>query len=187
MSAVAEFPADKTAPQTATVETLIAEVRVLMVGNRQITMSVAKQLDWVDECYMEPFGRIKLYEHSRLLIGKHIASGVLVRSTIPESPNMPYIDRLSAHITVCRTLKRDCETGACVLNLNNNRLKFAPGVIRYCEIDGHDAWIRAGHCDGWIANGMEDEISNQILEFKKYKEHIAALNALPLIVLAGLR
>ena len=34
---------------TATVETLTAEVRVLAVGNRQITLSVAKQLDFVEQ------------------------------------------------------------------------------------------------------------------------------------------
>ena len=49
---------------TATVETLAAEVRVLQVGNRQITLSVAKQLDAFDLCEDEalnftPFGRIR--------------------------------------------------------------------------------------------------------------------------------
>ena len=41
---------------TATVETLTAEVRVLMVGNRQITLSVAKQLDEVPIAEIEVFG-----------------------------------------------------------------------------------------------------------------------------------
>ena len=50
--------------KTATVETLTAEVRVLMVGNRQITLSVAKQLDRIDYYgygidAITPFGRIK--------------------------------------------------------------------------------------------------------------------------------
>jgi hypothetical protein len=49
---------------TATVETLAAEVRVLQVGNRQVTLSVAKQLDsfttYDDESLnFEPFGRIR--------------------------------------------------------------------------------------------------------------------------------
>jgi TPP-dependent indolepyruvate ferredoxin oxidoreductase alpha subunit len=42
-----------------TVETLTAQVRVLMVGNRQITLSVAKQLDEVRPHVIHPFGRIK--------------------------------------------------------------------------------------------------------------------------------
>lgn len=51
---------------TAHVETLTAEVRVLQVGNRQITLSVAKQLDafefqFDDEALnFTPFGRIKI-------------------------------------------------------------------------------------------------------------------------------
>jgi len=42
-----------TQTNTATVKTLTAEVRVLMVGSRQVTLSVAKQLD-----------RMNTYEHS---------------------------------------------------------------------------------------------------------------------------
>jgi hypothetical protein len=45
----------------ATVELLAAEVRVLMVGSRQITTSVAKQLDRVEwEELAECFGRVRL-------------------------------------------------------------------------------------------------------------------------------
>jgi hypothetical protein len=44
---------------TATVETLTAEVRTLMVGNRQVTMSVYKQLDCVGHAVIEPFGRVQ--------------------------------------------------------------------------------------------------------------------------------
>jgi hypothetical protein len=36
-----------TGSTTATVETLTAQVRVLQVGNRQITLSIYKQLDTV--------------------------------------------------------------------------------------------------------------------------------------------
>lgn len=46
---------------TATVETLTAEVRVLQVGNRQITTSVANQLDHLDDtALIEPMGRVRL-------------------------------------------------------------------------------------------------------------------------------
>lgn len=49
---------------TATIESLAAEVRVLMVGNRQITLSVAKQLDRIDYFgygieAITPFGRVR--------------------------------------------------------------------------------------------------------------------------------
>lgn len=43
---------------TATVEALTAEVRVLMVGSRQVTLSVARQLDLVEPNSITPFGRI---------------------------------------------------------------------------------------------------------------------------------
>lgn len=47
------------AAATATVEVLTAEVRVLVVGRRQITMSVYRQLDTVEPEHIEPFGRVK--------------------------------------------------------------------------------------------------------------------------------
>jgi hypothetical protein len=43
----------------ARVELLTAEVRVLMVGSRQITLSVFRQLDRVDSALIEPFGRVR--------------------------------------------------------------------------------------------------------------------------------
>ena len=42
----------------ARVEVLTAEVRVLMVGSRQITLSVYAQLDHVDPGEVDPFGRV---------------------------------------------------------------------------------------------------------------------------------
>lgn len=45
--------------QEAIVEVLTAEVRVLMVGSRQVTLSVARQLDQVEPEEITPFGRIR--------------------------------------------------------------------------------------------------------------------------------
>ena len=39
---------------TATVETLTAEVRVLMVGSRQVTLSVYNQLDMPENILIDP-------------------------------------------------------------------------------------------------------------------------------------
>jgi hypothetical protein len=44
---------------TACVEVLTAEVRVLMVGSRQVTLSVFRQLDRVDSALIQPFGRVR--------------------------------------------------------------------------------------------------------------------------------
>jgi hypothetical protein len=48
-----------TGKSTATVETLTAEVRVLMVGSRQVTLSVVRQLDIAKPDQIMPFGRVR--------------------------------------------------------------------------------------------------------------------------------
>ena len=70
----------------STVETLTAEVRVLTVGNRQITQSVAKQLDEVPIDRIDPFGRVKLSGNDfrgRYVIGSDTLTGALVLSRVP--------------------------------------------------------------------------------------------------------
>ena len=44
---------------TATVGVLTAQVRVLMVGSRQVTLSVYRQLDHVEPGKITPFGRVR--------------------------------------------------------------------------------------------------------------------------------
>ena len=76
---------------TATVETLTAEVRVLMVGSRQVTLSVFKQLDVVPLAEIEVFGRTSSGREYRTyitsgarspveLVGRSTKTGALVRS-----------------------------------------------------------------------------------------------------------
>jgi hypothetical protein len=48
-----------TAPTTARVEVLTAEVRVLMVGSRQVTLSVYRQLDEIALGGVTLFGRVR--------------------------------------------------------------------------------------------------------------------------------
>jgi hypothetical protein len=72
---------------TATVEVLTAEVRVLMVGSRQVTLSVAKQLDEVEPEDIQIFGRICMGSRLPFGIMDQIevigsAGGVLVRSKL---------------------------------------------------------------------------------------------------------
>jgi hypothetical protein len=87
---------------TARVDVLTAEVRVLMVGSRQVTMSVFEQLDPVEPGQIEPFGRVSrrrahcpdpYYGSARTspdcpgdcidVVGRHWSSGVLIRSCVP--------------------------------------------------------------------------------------------------------
>lgn len=69
---------------SATVETLTAEVRVLMVGSRQVTMSVYNQLDVMPHTCIEPFGRVNPKEGGLWVVGRDDITGTLVRSEAPE-------------------------------------------------------------------------------------------------------
>jgi len=63
---------------TATVEALSAEVRVLMVGSRQVTLSVYRQLDRVPDDEIEPFGRVRDGKHEGCdvyVVGRHRETG----------------------------------------------------------------------------------------------------------------
>lgn len=74
-------------PATATIETLTAEVRVLMVGNRQVTLSVYRQLDKISADAITAFGRIRDSSEKDLnrdqfnIVGAD-PNGVLVRATV---------------------------------------------------------------------------------------------------------
>jgi hypothetical protein len=68
--------------ETATVELLTAEVRVLQVGRRQITLSVYRQLDSVTSDEIEPFGRVADIRDPCVgvrVVGRHRRTGALVR------------------------------------------------------------------------------------------------------------
>jgi hypothetical protein len=73
---------------TATVETLTAEVRTLVVGSRQVTMSVYSQLDFVEPDEIEAWGRVRPRDGLAgwiYLVGRRIQGGDLVRSGAPAS------------------------------------------------------------------------------------------------------
>jgi hypothetical protein len=69
-------------PKEARVEVLRAEVRVLMVGSRQVTLSVARQLDAVEPGKVEPFGRVRIDKDPTGQVIEVVGSadGVLARS-----------------------------------------------------------------------------------------------------------
>jgi hypothetical protein len=45
--------------QEARIEALTAKIHVLKVGRREVTMSMARQLDWADPADVKPFGRVR--------------------------------------------------------------------------------------------------------------------------------
>lgn len=83
-----------TRSSTATVETLTAQVHVLQVGNRQITLSVAKQLDRRRYDAIEPMGRIRTgrttpapsqYEDNEVeVIGRDLTTNALCFAYAPK-------------------------------------------------------------------------------------------------------
>lgn len=68
---------------TATIEVLTAEVRTLLIGHRQVTLSVYRQLDNVHPCEIEPFGRVSDGKEERgavYVVGRNRRDGALVKS-----------------------------------------------------------------------------------------------------------
>jgi hypothetical protein len=74
---------------TATIEVLTAQVRVLMVGSRQVTLSVYRQLDTIDyeQAHML-MGRVRDPNKGEGIIGSD-KDGNLVRVDKPERPDNP--------------------------------------------------------------------------------------------------
>lgn len=65
------------------VESLTAEIRVLQVGSKPVTLSVARQLDYVDPSEIRPFGRVRIAPRRADSLIEVIGSadGVLTRSS----------------------------------------------------------------------------------------------------------
>jgi hypothetical protein len=65
------------------VEVLTAEIRVLQVGSKPVTLSAARQLDSVDATAIKPFGRVRIDPKPATglieVIGS--ANGILARSS----------------------------------------------------------------------------------------------------------
>jgi hypothetical protein len=71
---------------TTIVKTLTAEVRVLMVGSRQVTLSVYNQLDCIPHRQIDPFGRVNPRDADPgrvYAVGRDPETGVLARAKTP--------------------------------------------------------------------------------------------------------
>ncbi|QDH93755.1 hypothetical protein HWC36_gp44 [Corynebacterium phage StAB] len=81
--------------KSANVTTMTATVRILQVGNRQLTKAMARQLDRVQWGELEPFGRIANWEYDESrpyvrVIGRRIADGELVTAVVAGPPRYEY-------------------------------------------------------------------------------------------------
>jgi hypothetical protein len=153
---------------TATVETLTGEVRVLMVGSRQVTLSVARQLDSFEyeddeSLNFTPFGRIRTGAKGEKYVQCQRGDRGAEWFPLP-------------------TCRRRTDTGSChhqMRMVNNSYLCGTFERIELCEYDVQ--WIGRHEPTGnlIVINAFTDEIKGDE-QFIDWKE-------LPLVVLAGLR
>jgi hypothetical protein len=170
---------------TAHVEVLTAEVRVLMVGSRQVTLSVYSQLDIVRPDEIEPFGRVRPRDAEKDLVYAVGASardrdlGSLVRSQRKRARPLRdaaehYRDRAQL-ITKYRAVP---DQG--VLD-QLGRLMQPTGWT----------WWTSGEKQAWAKRLEQDIDTREYFDRAAQTERAAAgaeqWEALPLIVLAGLR
>jgi hypothetical protein len=179
------------ATTTAEVETLVAEVRVLMVGNRQITLSVAKQLDRVSLKDVIAFGRIRPEKGDHLVIGRHLDDGSLVTALwLPLRDCMVFSADLTGPIVLCtqHLVPLDAyEMPVGVEVLWRERLIYLVARddnIRWCEHTHQDEESCATAVD--FAD-QDEAIAVAVERIDKWNEPHLAASQLPLIVLAGLR
>ena len=177
---------------TATVTALTAEVRVLMVGSRQITLSVARQLDYAAFGDMEPMGRCRIAPEVTHLIGRHLVTGALVVCQMPwEVSFPPRLPRpLARAITLCKRLSHQ-GVGRGVYSFES-----PVGAVGFAEDDrvrcAYDHWYQ-GQCDPLMSASPETwgQVEALVRRHEQgqaaYNARIEAAQELPLIVLAGLR
>jgi hypothetical protein len=155
------------ASQTATVETLTAQVRVLMVGSKQVTASVAKQLDYVhNPAIVNVFGRVRIPGQ--------------VQQAIGATTNAELV------------LTGKCDGGG-FTNETFTRTDDAGPYTFVCECgrdwslaDGNSVWARSrSGAMHWYCSHANDGCPCTSGRPCPYDQQW--LNALPLIVLAGLR
>jgi hypothetical protein len=178
--------------QAATVQTLTAEVRTLVVGARQVTLSVAKQLDVVPLAELRVFGRVKIPAMSDIAAIGAANDGTLALARWERVADvfLPGISPDVATVIVCTELPKG-------LSLRNGwRLSLDADEFTALEIHAKrcGCWHHGGTplCDpAWHSDGQEDAIRAEIVAQRDYWTPRAARNAAvrgtPLIVLAGLR
>lgn len=157
---------------TATVTTLTAEVRVLMVGSRQVTISVYNQLDWAFWPEIEAMGRINNKERRLEVIGRRKTDNSLVRCSA-----------ISRYVSFAECLKSFREPLMVRDGLYNvEGIREFDGVNELCWTEYSTERTRRLLTDAeWI---IAERYNAEELE-KRAVYKIA--NNLPLIVLAGLR
>jgi hypothetical protein len=189
---------------SATVETLTAEVRVLMVGSRQVTLSVFRQLDWIDYDECEPFGRVNEGD-GRVVVGKHAGTGVLARAKLIQESVWSNTD--GYHVQGLIREKQDLLKK--IESYKESIKRFEAKAAKYREIINDEAksLSERGSAEtdlGYLKiydtdpSPRLEAVNKELTNMENWKKQsdkniihnrtkVARFNALPLIVLAGLR
>lgn len=182
----------------ARVTTLTAEVQVLMIGSRQVTLSVLRQLDVISFMRISPFGRVR-DRGQEWIIGRDPDSGSLVKSFLHEGRieitlNLSELQPFDGHIRVCRyeipkrqygPERRNCHS---IYN-NENGIVVAPCEAFYpyedCKCSTVNRRIR-DNCTSrtWISSDLE---AFCVRELQRFQDRLESLRDFDLIVLAGLK
>lgn len=181
----------------ATVEVLTAEVRTLMVGSRQVTLSVYKQLDTVFADEITAFGRVRSGKGDPRdieLVGVHRKTGALVRSKV-EKPGTfdehfcwdhdePFGETHSQSIFEDHTIRLDGTWTGIVPDPPPLFVRPTRRMIR--------ALWSGERFDGWrqrpeMTDALRAAVVEAYVDWNADKNAHHEASELPLIVLAGLR
>lgn len=171
----------------AIVTTLAAEVRVLMVGSRQVTLSVARQLDRVELSQIQPFGRVRLSD-GEMVIGRSCRDGSLVLASFDLIQGVPYVDDddlnpdVGSKLTVCAAAASRDEYIS--VKLGDRLIRLNEDAVERCT---EHQRFGSERCKGWTAAGHEAHIQAVIDVWDAQVAMHRRASELPLIVLAGLR
>lgn len=205
-SLAAALPNRTGSASTATVTTVTAEVRTLTVGSRQITMSVANQLDHAPRSMVEPMGRVRLKDRVEL-IGRHTTDGTLVLARMyftSVKDGDPFWVKPPAPFVVCSEMPTQRGYDQYLLDFGGTPIEVPQVAVEKCKFihSPHGKYCsrckEPGYqhspepmCAHWSAQGQDDYIVSTIAEQRRERDAEIALmrhdEALPLIVLAGLR
>lgn len=157
-------------------------------------MSVVKQLDVVDFDDLDPFGRIRLPTSDPRdgidIVGRDKGTGVLARA-IARTPKRPIWTQLHGEkdvVRVCRDrtdlLKIDPDTGRKSVIYDGQPVGLlTSNDFRVCRTEDHDE----GRCAPLPISDVTGRIDTLVIEYRAAQRQLPIAEALPLIILAGLR
>ena len=151
-----------------------------MVGSRQVTLSVFRQLDWKDWDDVLPMGRVNDNRdadyRTKLLVGRDALDGSLVRCALPpaEDPR-GWKEREGRDY-----LRRQVESWR-----KTNPWLTYPRVEGTDEMVSYHAWEALAV--EWATSRLETNEQRLILVWNTYWKRRTAYDGLPLIILAGLK